>query len=148
MKDFFGHWQTKCALFYTCESETASCLGMSDSSRPHGLWPARLLHPWDSPGKDTGVGCIPFSRGSSWPRDRIWVSHIAGRFFTIWATKKPQAQGVLLLVVISKHSCERENSELSHAHFWLPHLPMSSFHYSFQRWKQGDDIMTLHIQMT
>ena len=28
---------------------------------------------------------IPFSKGSSRPRDRIWVSCIAGRFFTIWA---------------------------------------------------------------
>ena len=25
--------------------------------RPHGLWPARLLRPWDSPGKNAGVGC-------------------------------------------------------------------------------------------
>ena len=24
---------------------------------PHGLEPIRLLSPWDSPGKDTGVGC-------------------------------------------------------------------------------------------
>ena len=30
---------------------------MSDSSRPHGLQPTRLLHPWDFPGKSTGVGC-------------------------------------------------------------------------------------------
>ena len=30
---------------------------MSDSSRPHGLQPTRLLHPWDSPGKNAGVGC-------------------------------------------------------------------------------------------
>ena len=30
---------------------------MSDSSRPHGPQPTRLLHPWDSPGKSTGVGC-------------------------------------------------------------------------------------------
>ena len=29
---------------------------------------------------------IPFSRGSSWLRDRTWVSCIAGRFFTIPAT--------------------------------------------------------------
>ena len=28
-----------------------------DSSRPHGLQPTRLLHPWDFPGKSTGVGC-------------------------------------------------------------------------------------------
>ena len=25
--------------------------------RPHGLQPTRLLHPWDFPGKSTGVGC-------------------------------------------------------------------------------------------
>ena len=25
--------------------------------RPHGLWSTRLLHPWDFPGKNTGVGC-------------------------------------------------------------------------------------------
>ena len=32
---------------------------------------------------------IPFSRESSWPRDQTWVSCIAGRFFTVWATGKP-----------------------------------------------------------
>ena len=30
---------------------------MSDSVRHHGLQPTRLLHPWDSPGENTGVGC-------------------------------------------------------------------------------------------
>ena len=30
---------------------------MSDSLRPHGLQPTRLLPPWDSPGKSTGEGC-------------------------------------------------------------------------------------------
>ena len=34
-----------------------SCSVMSDSSRPHGLQPTRLLRPWDFPGKRTGVGC-------------------------------------------------------------------------------------------
>ena len=29
---------------------------MSDSLQPHGLQPARLLCPWNSPGKNTGVG--------------------------------------------------------------------------------------------
>ena len=31
---------------------------------------------------------LSVSRGSSWPRDPTWGSHIAGRFFTIWATKE------------------------------------------------------------
>ena len=30
---------------------------VSDSLWPHGLQPIRLLHPWDFPGKSTGVGC-------------------------------------------------------------------------------------------
>ena len=30
---------------------------VSASFRPHGLQPARLLCPWDSPGVNTGVGC-------------------------------------------------------------------------------------------
>ena len=30
---------------------------MSDSVRPHRRQPSRIPHPWDSPGKNTGVGC-------------------------------------------------------------------------------------------
>ena len=30
---------------------------MSDSVRPHRQQPTRLARPWDSPGKNTGVGC-------------------------------------------------------------------------------------------
>ena len=30
---------------------------MSDSVRPRKRQPTRLPHPWDSPGKNTGVGC-------------------------------------------------------------------------------------------
>ena len=30
---------------------------MSDPVQPHRRQPTRLPHPWDSPGKNTGVGC-------------------------------------------------------------------------------------------
>ena len=30
---------------------------VSDSLQPHGLWTTRLLCPWDSPGKNTGLDC-------------------------------------------------------------------------------------------
>ena len=30
------------------------------------------------------------SRGSSWPRDQTQVSHIAGRFLAVWATRDAQ----------------------------------------------------------
>ena len=44
----------------------------------HGILQARILE-WVA---------IPFPRGSSPPRDGNWVSCIAGRFFTIWATRE------------------------------------------------------------
>ena len=37
---------------------------VSDCMRPHGLQPARLLFPWDSPGKTTGVGCQALLQGT------------------------------------------------------------------------------------
>ena len=39
------------------KSESVSCSVVSNSLQPHGLQPARLLCPWNSPGKNTGVGC-------------------------------------------------------------------------------------------
>ena len=33
---------------------------------------------------------FPFSRGSFQPRDPTQVSHVAGRFFTIWPQGKPK----------------------------------------------------------
>ena len=49
-------WGAK-AFSKTTYSVQFSCSVVSDSSRPHGLQPTRLLHPWDFPGKSTGVGC-------------------------------------------------------------------------------------------
>ena len=53
-----------------------SSLVVSNPLWPHVLQPTRLLCPWDFPGKNTGVGCHSFSRGSSWPRDWTLVSCI------------------------------------------------------------------------
>ena len=38
--------------------------------------------PWDSPGKNIGVGCISFFREFSQPRDWTLISHITGRFLS------------------------------------------------------------------
>ena len=37
--------------------EASVCSIMPNSLQHHGLWPAMLLCPWDSLGKNTGVGC-------------------------------------------------------------------------------------------
>ena len=44
----------------------------------------------DSPGKNNRVGCHALLQGSSQPRNWTQVSCIAGRFFTIWATREVQ----------------------------------------------------------
>ena len=48
-------WGTVSHLPDTAVSDSRSVI--SDSVWPRGLQPARLLCPWDFPGKDTGVGC-------------------------------------------------------------------------------------------
>ena len=50
-------WDCNNTVNWLCVCMCVSCLVVSDSSWPHGLLPARLLCPWDSPGKNTGVGC-------------------------------------------------------------------------------------------
>ena len=80
---FSRHKEIWCANSHICEVKCY--LVMFNYLLPHGLQPARLLCPWNFPGKNTGVGCIPFSKESSRPRDQTWVSYIAGGFFIIWA---------------------------------------------------------------
>ena len=62
-----------------------SCLTLSNPTNcslwgfsAHGILQARILE-WIA---------IPFSRGSSQPKDRTLVSYTGGRFFTVWATGK------------------------------------------------------------
>ena len=69
------------------ESVSQSCLTLCDpmdwippGSSVHGISQARILEWVD----------IPFSRGSSWPRDQTHISCIAGRFFTVWAAREAQ----------------------------------------------------------
>ena len=68
---------------------TQSCLTLCNlmdyspaGSFVHGIFQARVLE-WIA---------ISFSKGSSWPRDWTWVSCIAGRCFTLWATAAATAK--------------------------------------------------------
>ena len=67
--------------------EKRSCSVVSNSLRPlrsppgfsvHGMFQARVLE-WVA---------ISFSKGSSQPRDWTWVSRIAGKCSTVWATRE------------------------------------------------------------
>ena len=48
-------WQPCCCCCFCCCCCVASVV--SNSVRPHRRQPTRLPCPWDSPGKNTGVGC-------------------------------------------------------------------------------------------
>ena len=50
-------------LFTSCACVCAKSLSVSDSLRPNGLQPAKVLCLWDSPGKNTGVGCHALLQG-------------------------------------------------------------------------------------
>ena len=73
-------------LIYICV-----CVLRTQSSNyvwPHGLWPTRLLYPWDSQARILQWIAMPFSRRSFWPRDWTRISHISGKFFTTWVTRE------------------------------------------------------------
>ena len=86
----FTLWATREAQ----ESEvTQSCLTLCDPMdcsladfSIHGTFQARILE-WVA---------ISFSRGSSWPRDRTWVSRILGSHFTLWATREANFSSYLI----------------------------------------------------
>ena len=67
------HWSGLPFPYPVHESEKWkwSCSVVSDSLRPHGLQPTRLLHPWDLPGKSTGVGCHHLLRKSPFRQEKI-----------------------------------------------------------------------------
>ena len=79
----------RCSLFYSymillkcgCVKVAQSCPTLCDPMdyTVQGILQGRILQ-WVA---------FPFSRGSSQPRGRNQVSHIAGGFFTSWATRKP-----------------------------------------------------------
>ena len=75
---------------------------MSDSLRPHGLQPTRLLRPWDFSGKDTGVGCHVL---------------LQGIFLT-----QGQNPGLLHCRRILYHMSTREAHIIQQFHFWKFHL--------------------------
>ena len=76
-------------------SRTLGCVVLShsvvsNSLRPHGLELSRLFFHGIFQARILEWVAKPSSRESSHPTDQTQVSHIAGGFFTIWATREPQ----------------------------------------------------------
>ena len=87
---FVNTWSLRFKICITAAVDTTlllSCQVVSSSLRPHVLYPARLLCPWDFPGKTTREGClfllqgIFLTKGSNpcllhWLEDSVPLSHL------------------------------------------------------------------------
>ena len=71
-------WKVKMKVAQSCPTLCDSMNCSPPGSSGHGISQAGILE-WDA---------IPFSRGSSQPRDRTQVSLTVGKFFTSWATRE------------------------------------------------------------
>ena len=105
--------------------------GPMDYSLPgssvHGIFQAKIPE-W---------AAISLSRGSSWPRDRTWVSCIAGRFFTNLATNSVQFSSVAQLcpTLWDPMDC---STPVFPVHHQLPELAQTHVHWV------GDAIQPSH----
>ena len=77
-------------------------------SSVHGNLQARILE-WVA---------IPFSRGSSRPRDWTPVSHIAGWYFTVWATRETQITYIHIMNINKGPSSQSYGFSSSHIRMW------------------------------
>ena len=90
----------------------------------HGILQARILE-WIA---------IPFSRGSSWPRDRTQVSCMAGRFFTIILgnIKCKESLPIIFLSNVKKNNFIIQSSHACmlscFSHVWLFATPWTIAH--------------------
>ena len=88
---------------------------VSNSLRPCGLWPTRLLHPWDCPSKNTGVDCLFLLQGisltqGSKPRQYMKKQRC------YFANKGPSSQGY------GFSSSHLWMWELDHKESWAPRI--------------------------
>ena len=89
----------------SCSSRVQLCDPMGYSlpgSSVHGILQERILE-WVA---------ISSSGGSSWPRDRTQVSHIAGWFFTSWATREAQEYGMGSLSLLQQILLIQESNQV------------------------------------
>ena len=72
---------------------------MSDLVQPHRRQPTRLPSPWDSPGKNTGVGCHCLPQFISYILTNTIQKHTG---FTLHAEKNHSTIKVVLVTLLDK----------------------------------------------
>ena len=96
LKTYF-HTKTSTWMTKSKVKLTQSCPTLCDPVEytVHGFLQARILE-WVA---------FPFYRGSSQPRDRTQVSHVAGGLFISWATREAQMTRAALLMQLLLYMC-------------------------------------------
>ena len=77
------NWESESEVAQSCPTLCDQMNCSLPGSSGHGIFQARVLE-WVA---------ISFFRGSSWPRNQTQVSCIAGRRFSIWATRETPELG-------------------------------------------------------
>jgi len=101
-----------------CESEIVSHSVVSDSSPLHELYAARLLCPWNSSGKNTGVGCDPLlqrifpTQGSN-----LGLLHCKQILYCL--SHKGSPFSVYVCVIFKNISYQRKIGKPTLPNFWL-----------------------------
>ena len=109
----------------------------------HGIFQARVLE-W---------GPIYFARGSSWPSNRTQVSCIAGRRFTLWATREAPPKNLTHDMVVDIASSlnwpEREEiwvvTPALHIAVWPYLCSITSLNLNFPVCKKYDTTLFAHL---
>ena len=109
------------------KSESASRWVMSYSLHLHALQPARVLCPWNSPGKNTGVGCRSLLQGifptqglkSVLLHCRQWQNHV----YRIMLMLSNDSKYLFFKIFIKKKLWERKkkntSQDVNSGSFWI-----------------------------
>ena len=99
------------------ERESVSHSVMSDSLRPHGLLPARLLCWWDFPGENTGVGCHFLLQGI-FPNQGSNLGLLHGRQILLPTEPPGKPSLIIRKISIKAISSQFFGKALSNRHQW------------------------------
>ena len=74
--------------------------------------------PWKSPGQNIGVGSHSLLQGIFPTQGSTWVSCVADRFFTVWATREALVPS--LIIPFSQDTCDLWWEMVLESHFMMP----------------------------
>ena len=121
-------------LYHMCAKSLQSCQIL----RPYGLKPSRLFCPWDSPVKNTGVGCHFLLQGifliQGWSLCLLCLLHWQSESLPLAPPRKPPWHSCFLIstcYLILNHLANLVSFENNSITFFLPH-PSPSSHLCFR----------------